>query len=75
MNEEKNPLIDALKDNYGLITTMGVFGAISTYLTTLPAADDLLFQTGIVASFLLFILISIFVFWRIRNKLINLESP
>jgi hypothetical protein len=64
-----------LEDNYKLITIMGVFGALSVYLTEVLDNSDLFYQTGVVASFALFLLISLLILWKCRGKLINMESP
>lgn len=76
MKENHSFLIEEiLEENYRLITIMGVFGALSIYLTQLPASEDIFFQTGIVASFILFVFTSILVFLKVRRKLINMQSP
>ena len=63
-----------LKNNYQLFAIMGVFGALSVYLTTLPGSDDLFFQIGIVASFTLFILVSLLILLKGHEKFIDMSS-
>lgn len=65
-----------LKENYQLFAIIGVFGALSIYLTNLSAdGDTFIIQIGITSSFILFILVSFVIFWKGREKLRDMSSP
>jgi hypothetical protein len=75
--------IDAfLKENYRLFAIIGVFGALSIYLTKLSAdsntlsgdGDTFIVQIGIVSSFILFILVSLVIFWKFHEELRDMSS-
>jgi hypothetical protein len=82
--ENSNFQIDAfLKENYELFAIMGVFGALSVYLTNLSAdsntlsatGDAFIIQIGIASSFILFILVSFVIFWKAREKIRDMSPP
>ena len=82
--ENSNFQIDAfLKENYRLFAIIGVFGALSIYLTKLSAdsntlsadGDAFIIQIGIASSFILFILVSLVIFWKFHEELRDMSSP
>ena len=81
--ENSNFQIDAfLKENYRLFAIIGVLEALSIYLTKLSAdcntlsgdGDTFFVQIGIVSSFILFILVSLVIFWKFHEELRDMSS-
>jgi len=66
------------EDNYYLFTVMGIFGALATYLSTLitkapPETTRQVLQIGIVSSILLFLLVSVVIFYNAFKNYDNLS--
>ncbi len=78
MNKNDDFQLDIfLEENQPLFTVMGIFGAISIYLTSLMQDSNQYLQFGIVSSFVLFVIVSVVIFIkafkRRNNELIPLD--
>lgn len=65
-----------LNDNYRLFAIMGVFGALAIYLKNLSAnGNQFPINIGIVACFILFMLVSLLILWKAIEEHSDVSLP